>query len=279
MIEDLDELRNLPEPMDRAKRAGVMQDRLQMLGKEVSRIRREAIEELLREGMTQTQLAKSLGMSRGRISQLMSSGPPPERAFFGDDTLAVALGGKREADKAKPGPVVAQEDFVAFERLKELVQGLQLDAQHEIVQPPGFLRLNRPNLVVICGPRLSPLLGQILESDPILGFDVDEDGWYLRDRSTETVYRSPMDSGTSGDICYFGRLPRPDGRGYFTYLAGIHAPGPIGVIHYLTTHLGELYREVKGRRFSTLIQCEFDPKTFEVFTSQRITPLYLHEGH
>jgi transcriptional regulator with XRE-family HTH domain len=278
VIEDLDELRALPDPMDRAKRAGTMQDRLQMIGKEVSRVRREAIEELLRGGMTQTQLAKDLGMSRGRISQLMSGGPPPERAFFGDDTLTVALGGKLEAEKVKPGPVLAQEDFVAFHRLKELLQTLQLDAGHEIVQPPGFLRLNRSNLVVICGPRLSPILGEVLESDPILGFRNDGDEWYLVDQATNTEYRSPMENGEAGDVCYFGRLPRPDGKGYFTYMAGIHAPGPIGVIHYLTSHLGELYREVKGRRFSTLVQCEFDPKTYEVTSSRKLTPIYIHEG-
>jgi transcriptional regulator with XRE-family HTH domain len=252
--------------------------RLQTMGKEVSRIRREVIAELLRTGMTQAQLAAELGMSRGRISQIMSSGPAPERAFFGDDTVTVALGGKLEADKAQPGPVLAQEDFIAFELLRDLLKSLQLDAEHEIVQPPGFIRLNRSNLVVICGPRLSPLLAQILESDPVLGFEQDDAGWHLVDRKTGTVYRSPMDCGEPGDIGYFGRLPRPDGRGYFTYMAGIHAPGPTGVIHYLTAHLGELYREVRNRRFSTLIASEFDRSTREVTSSRRLTPVYLHEG-
>jgi hypothetical protein len=133
------------------------------------------------------------------------------------------LGGKREADKAKSGRVVAQEDLRAFERLKELVQGLQLDAQYEVVQPPGFVRLNRPNLVVICGPRLSPLLEQIL--NPIrLGFDLDDDGWYLQDRSTVPCSgprrtRCVSTSATSGGYSP-GRT-----RILLTYLAGIHAPG------------------------------------------------------
>ncbi len=284
MVVDLDELRGLPEPLDRARRAGEVQDRLQVMGKEVSRIRREAIEELLRGGMTQTQLAVELGMSRGRIGQLVSSGPPPERAFFGDDTVTIAVGQKIASDSSSTGPAenkpaMTKEDFISYERLRELLSSLQLDAQVEFIPPPGMIRLNRSNLVVICGPRLSPLLGQVLESDPVLGFERDDEGWHLVDRSTNTTYRSPLDKDNPGDVAYFGRLPRPDGRGLFTYMAGIHAAGPMGVVHYLTTHLGEVYREVRGKRFSTLIESEFDADSREVQRSRRLTSVYIHDGH
>jgi transcriptional regulator with XRE-family HTH domain len=255
-----------------------MHSQLQIISKEVSRIRREAVEDLLQSGMSQAQVAAELGVTRGRVSQLTASGPPPERLFFGDDALTVAIGGKFEADKPEPDTVIAPEDFRSFEALKELVRSLQLDAEVEVIPPPGMLRLNRDNLVVICGPRLSPLLGQVLESDPVLGFEKDAEGWHLVDRKTGTVYRSPKDSRKNVDIAYFGRLPRPDGRGSFLYMAGIHAPGPVGVIHYLTSRLGELYREVHTRRFSTLIECEFDPETRTAISSRRITPVYVHEG-
>ena len=36
--------------------------------------------------------------------------------------------------------------------------------------------LNRDNLVVICGPRLSPIIAQVLASDPNLGFAHDDQG-------------------------------------------------------------------------------------------------------
>ncbi|WP_314416580.1 sigma factor-like helix-turn-helix DNA-binding protein [Streptomyces kroppenstedtii] len=40
---------------------------------ELSRIRREAIEEAQASGMTQAEIAKKLGVSRGRVGQLASA--------------------------------------------------------------------------------------------------------------------------------------------------------------------------------------------------------------
>jgi hypothetical protein len=277
-VRDVEALRAVGEPLERAKLAGDLQDRLTTLGKEVSRIRREAVEELLQGGMSQTQVAAALGMSRGRVSQLVASGPPPERAFFGDDKITMSIGGKLEKKDVNPGAVLTTEDFGTFQRFKELAASLQLDAEAEIVPPPGFFRLNRSNLVVVCGPRLSPMIAQLLESDPILGFEEDPEGWYLRDRETGTEYRSPQDSGKPGDVAYFGRLPRPDGKGSFVYMAGIHAQGPAGVVHYLSSKLGEVYRETRLRRFSTLIEHEYNPDTLEPVSSRRLTPLYVHDG-
>jgi hypothetical protein len=62
------------------------------------------------------------------------------------------------------------------------------------------------------------------------------------------------------DYAYLGRLPRIDGRGTFVYLAGIHAPGNGGAMHYLEGYLEELYGEVRTGRFSTIIACRFDPR-------------------
>jgi hypothetical protein len=276
--EDVQVLCELPDPEERAKRAGDLLTRYQMVVTELSRIRREAVEELRAKGMTQAEMAAALGMTRGRISQLVTTGPPPERAFLGTATVTVALGGKVEAGKAKPGPVVAQEDLNAYEQLRDLARSVKLDTTYEVIPPPGVVRLNRDNLVVICGPRLSPLIGQILESDPNLGFGTDENGWHLLDRKAGQTYRSPMDTGTPGDLAYLGRLPRPDGRGSFLYIAGIHAIGAGGVVHYLHQEMAELYREVRTKRFSTLIGCEFDPDSLEVLRSERLTPLYRPEG-
>jgi hypothetical protein len=134
--------------------------------------------------------------------------------------------------------------------------------------------LNRDNLVVICGPRLSPIIAQVLASDPNLGFAHDDQGWYLVDHVTGTTYRSPRDHAESADYAYLGRLPRIDGRGTFLYFAGIHAPGNSGAMHYLEGHLEELYGEVRTGRFSTIIACRFDPDSHQVTSSERVTPLY-----
>ncbi len=121
-------------------------------------------------------------------------------------------------------------------------------------------------------------IAQVLASDYHLGFEHDDAGWYLVDRVEDKKYRSPMDSGESSDYAYLGRLPRLDGRGGFLYIAGVHAVGAAGVVHYLDNHLTELYREVKTRRFSTIIHCAFDTVTRRIENSQRSSPLYKNEG-
>jgi hypothetical protein len=275
---DIEAVQGLSDPLKRAQQASELVADYQVAVTELSRIRREALEALIAQGMTHSQLAELLGMTRARIGQLLASGPRSERAFLGTGSLTVLLGGKLEAGKAQPGGVVSQEGFQAYERLCELARVLGLEAHYEIVQPPGLVDLSRDNLIVICGPRLSPVVAQVLASDRNITFERDGQGWHLVDRVTGTVYRSPRDHGDPGDYAYLGRLPRIDGRGTFLYLAGIHAPGASGVAHYLEGHLGELYAELRTRRFSTIIACQFDPETHEITSSERVTPLYRTEG-
>lgn len=269
------------DPVDRAKAAIDLMATYQRWVTELSRIRREAIEEAQASGMTQAEIAARLGVSRGRVGQLASAGPPPERAFFGTDLVTVSLGGKHEAGKApeqNPGEVVAREDLDNFERLRKFLGSMKLDAQYEVIPPTGIVNLNRDNHVVICGPRLSPIVAQVLEGDDNLRFEKDH-AWHLIDQRTGKTYRSPRDEdGSAGDYGYLGRLPRPDGRGTFLYIAGIHAIGANGVVHYLERNLAELYREVRTKRFSTLISCRYNPDTLEVTESRRVAPIYRHES-
>lgn len=269
------------DPVDRAKAAIDLMATYQGWVLELSRIRREAIEEAQASGMTQAEIASRLGVSRGRVGQLASAGPPPERAFFGTDLVTVSLGGKYEAGKTpdqNPGEVVAREDLDNFEHLRKLLNGMKLDAQYEVIPPSGIVNLNRDNHVVVCGPRLSPIVAQVLEGDDNLRFEKDH-AWHLVDQKAGRQYRSPMDEdGFAGDYGYLGRLPRLDGRGTFLYIAGIHAIGANGVVHYLEHNLAELYREVRTKRFSTLISCRYNPESLEVLESRRVTPLYRHEG-
>lgn len=275
---DLQALAETTDPADRAKRASSLIDDHQARIGELSRIRREALDEMVSQGLTQTQIADLIGMTRSRVGQLLSSGPRPERAFLGSGTLTVAVGGKHEAGKAKPGPVVSAEAFAAYQKLADVAQSYGLKSEYEVVPPPGMVQLNRTNLIVVCSPRLLPFVGQVLESDTNLGFREDEQGWYLVDHRTNETYRSPMDAGENCDYAYIGRLPRPDARGSFLYLAGIHSVGTEGAAHFLESHLEELYREVKTRRFSLLISCQYNPKDRAITSTNQITPVYRPEG-
>ncbi|WP_082403235.1 sigma-70 family RNA polymerase sigma factor [Saccharothrix sp. NRRL B-16348] len=275
MEEQVKQLREIQDPVRRAQQASDLVGRFQAAVTEISRLRKEALEEMSVLGMSQTEIAKHLDMTRSRVGQLLKTGPKIERAFFGTGSkLIVAVGGKLEAKNNNPGPVVAQEDFQAYDEFRSLASGLDFETDYEVVQPPGMINLNRDDLVVICGPRLSPLIAQVLESDVNIGFDRDSKGWHLLDRVQQKFYRSPMDDGTPADYAYVGKLPRLDGRGTFLYIAGIHAVGAAGVVHFLDGHIAELYREVKDGRFSTVVQCTFDAATRRVLSSKRVAPIY-----
>lgn len=276
----LDLVTNSTDPVERIKNVGAALVEIQNLTAELGRLRREEVEELKAAGMSQNAIARAIGLTSARMSQVMNNAPAPERAFFGVkiEPIIAAVAQKTEGNKAKPGPVVSIDDMQAYDSLRKLVEDLGLTSTYEVVRPPGSIRLNRNGLVVICGPRHSSLIEQVLESDDKLSFKEDADGWHLVDHVQDVTYRSPEDSDEPGDIAYFGRLPRPDGKGHFLYIAGIHAAGAAGVVHYLGNELATLYREVRNRRFSTLIQCSYDPETHTIISSERITPVYKHEG-
>jgi len=219
-------------------------------------------------------------MSRSRISQLLSAGVRPERAYPGTGRLTVAIGAKQEANRSDPGDMLSVESFSAYELVAEAARVVGLDATYEVVPPPGHVDLNRANLIVLTNPRLLPFLSQVMGADPHIRYVFSkEDGWYLVDTTTGTEYRSPRDRGEAADYGYVGRLPRPDGKGTFLYLAGTHAQGTLGASHYVTTNLPDLYKELKTRRFSTVIECRYDPSDPRKVTSaERVTPLYRHEG-
>ncbi|MEU8176361.1 hypothetical protein AB0C14_26105 [Microbispora hainanensis] len=124
----------------------------------------------------------------------------------------------------------------------------------EHVPLTGQIDLNRPGLIVICGPRLSPITGALYESDPVLEW-VKDGAWTLRDSRTGNVYRSGSDSAPSRpiDYAYLGRLPRPDGQGNVLVFTGIHPQGTLGVVHLISTEINTLWGQVADRRFSCVI--------------------------
>ncbi|SBT63767.1 Sigma-70, region 4 [Micromonospora sediminicola] len=272
------DLAGIQDPGERARTASDLIDEHQAAVNELSRLRREALDEMVSQGMTHAQIAQVVGMTRARVGQLLSSGPRPERVMLGTGPLTVAVGGKFEAGKKDPYAVVSAEMLAAYEKLSNLARGLGLKTEYEVVPPPGMVDLNRTNLVVVGSPRILPFVGQVLASDPKLGFGKDDGGVYLVNHQTGEEFRSPSDSGEPVDYGYIGRLPRPDGRGTFLYLAGIHAMGTLGVAQYLEDHLDELYREVKNRRFSLLVSCTYDRAKRAVTKVGALTPIYRSEG-
>lgn len=281
MDAEVQALCDISDPADRAKVASDLVARYQADMTEVSRIRREALDELLSQGMTHADIAAKIGTTRARVTQLLSSGPRPERAFLGSGTITVAIGGKLEQGRRDTAaqPVVSAEAVMAYDVLTGLARSLSLQTEQEVIPPPGMVNLNRTNLIVLTSPRLLPFVGQVLESDPRYGFGNGDQGIYLVDRETDTEYRAPQDvTGEPCDYAYVGRLPRPDGRGTFLYLAGIHAMGTFGAAKFLEENLVDLYRDLKTRRFSVLVRVDYDGKTRQITSATAMTPIHRHEG-
>ncbi|GAA3891039.1 hypothetical protein GCM10022243_64920 [Saccharothrix violaceirubra] len=279
MTDDLERVTAIRDPRERALTVGKLIDEYQNLINELSRVRRDTLDELLATGISQKQIADLLGMSKGRVSQLLTAGLKPERAFYGTGPVTVAIGAKREENRADPSDILSVESFGAFELLSESARKVGLSATHEVVPRPGNVHLNRPNLVVLTNPRLLPFLAQVMEADPHIRYVEDGDGWFLFDNSTSTEYRSPRDRGDSADYGYVGRLPRPDGKGTFLYLAGTHAPGTYGAARYLVDNLATLYKELKARRFSFVVRYSYEEgNRLRMRSVERVTPIYRHEG-
>ena len=279
-LNDVESIREIPDAMERLKAAHHAIDTKQEQINQLAVVRRNAIEDCIAAGVTPVKISDAIGISRSRVSQLRSAGTKPERLFLGSGQLTIAIGGKPEQGRTDDASkfVVSKEALSAFEVLADTARSLGLDAVSETVPPPGLVDLNRPNLIVLCSPRLLPFIGQVLAADPHLGFQEDQKGWFLLDKTSGVEHRSPRDANVNADCAYIGRLPRPDGQGTFLYLAGIHAEGTLGAAHWLAANLHDLHKELKVKRFSTLVSAEFDPKSGSIMDVERLTPIYRQDA-
>lgn len=259
----------------RGRRATELIEQYDSARVELARIRREAVDQLIRAGVSQNDVAAKFGLTKGRISQIKKAGPAIERIFFGVDHIQVAV-------PQRPGirDYVALEDSATGQHLVSLAHSLQLTADIEYIPTTGELDLNRDSLVIVCGPKTSPVTATALAADPRLSFETLEDGrWVLIDRRTGHQFTAPSDDPAaprSADVAYLGRLPRPDGQGTFLLIAGVHAIGSLGVAHYLAENLADLYEQAGTREFSMVIGADFDPATKKILQARAETLPLVH---
>ncbi|WP_329430945.1 hypothetical protein OG339_48190 (plasmid) [Streptosporangium sp. NBC_01495] len=278
---ELDEVRQIPDPAERARRASVQIAHHQALVGDWADVRRRALEEMKDAGWTRDRIAEELGITGPRVSQLQAvgndNGGQPAKTFLAKgSSLTVAVGGTWQNSEPTSGPVVSPQDLSAYEVIATLAGSLQIDTTYEIVPPPGLVRLNRPDLLVLSSPRLLPVVGQQLDLDPHYGFGSDAQGWFLVDKEAGVSHRSPADKGEALDYAYLGRLPRPDRRGSFICMAGIHPQGTLGAAHYLREHFASLWKQARNRRFSLLLACRYAPSTGEITDVTLVAPLRRH---
>lgn len=243
--------------------------------------RAEIVTRLNRMGWSQAELADVGQVSVARISQILAAGRSPARNLLGRGTLTVAVGGKWENGRKDPSQMVSVEALAAYHTIADAAREYGLGATYQVIPYKTHAHLNRPNLVVIGSPRIIVNLAQVLDSDPHLRFATEgNDRWHLIEHAGDSwrIHRAPCDEGTPGvDLAYIGRLPRPDGKGLFLYLAGIHACGTRGAADFLVRNLDGIYQTVKEKPWSAMVRVSFDPETREIISTELASQIYVQE--
>jgi transcriptional regulator with XRE-family HTH domain len=253
---EFDEVRSDPDPVRRGQRATELITLYQQRATELARLRREAIEEAHRAGLSYTEIAQLLGVTKGRISQIRTNAPPAERAFFGVGPVAVGIPRPAENDDERDHvhfdvsyQATQQRVEVDLARLSMASTRFEIEPDTEDV-PAG-------DAVVICEPEAAPVARRLLAADKALGFENNDGTWYLVDKASGRRYGSPFraDSTSRIDIGYLARQVA-DGR-VIVHIAGVTGVGSLGIAHWLTGHVSEIY-ERSARFTSAVIECDFD---------------------
>jgi len=251
-------VRRDPDPVRRGRRATDLLTVYQQRAAELARVRRAAIEEAHRErGMSYTEIAAALGITKGRITQIRNTAPRPERALFGVGPVSIGVPHRYQTTD-RQRPLIAAEDAQTGEVLERLLGTLAIAVMRYQVEPEQTA-LPRGDTIVVCEPKSAPLASELLGRDPAFWMS-DESGrrWL---NAQDTRIGSPMDDkpARSADIAYVARH-RETSR-IIVHIAGIHAIGSLGAAHFLTGHTAELFHQVGDRSFSLAIQVSYQGRT------------------
>jgi transcriptional regulator with XRE-family HTH domain len=282
MLENLEShLRAITDPLDRAQRAQYLIDQVPAIA---SRVRFEAVTEL-GSTMTHVEIAEALGLTRARVSQILKAGPPPERALLAPEAgvFTVAVVQKIDAETRQRSILLSTR--TAFDKLQKLAASMDIEtaAAPEPVPMPGHIDLNRSNLAVLIGPRISSFVAQVVASDPTVKWRQDKQGrWYLTDTKTGQEFHSDFDNGWESPapavrtcIAQIGRVRRPDGQGTFLYLGGAHSPGTSGAVEVFTREIVNIWNLARRAPWSAVVLTRVD-ESGETISADLATPIYVH---
>ena len=253
--DDFEAVRSDPDPLRRGRRASSLMVIYQQRATELARLRKAAIQEAKQSGMTYTDIAEALGISKGRITQIKQSAANVERVFFGVGPVAVGIPYRYQTTD-RERPLIAAEDAQTGNDAADLlaeqafaVTRYQISPDTE-APPPG-------DGIVVCGPKTAPLGASLMEEDPRCQL-LKVDGRWMFELPDKSTLGSPMDGdeALSTDIAYLARHKLSDRT--IIHIAGVHAIGSMGAVHFLRHNLKDLFATVGDTSFSLAISSTFD---------------------
>ncbi len=269
--DEFDAIRNDPDPIRQGLRASELIAVYQQRSTELARLRKVAIERAYREyGLSYTEISEKLGLTKGRISQIRSSAPPAERAFFGVGPVSIGIPRRIGVEEGRERPYVDDNDRRTGETLQGKLAELAFTTSSFDIDPDTEA-VPSGDCIIVCGPKSAPIARHLLADDPILGFERSEAGWAITDSTHDRKYFSPYRTdGARKDFGYLSR--RIVDRRVIIHIAGITAVGSEGVAHWLATHLADLY-DPAAQLTDCVIGCEFD-ENFAVTDSELVAGPY-----
>lgn len=275
--EEIAKIRAIDDPLKRMQVANDRQDDHRRAMSALSALRREAYDEAKGNGLKPAEIARALGISTARVSQI-GKGGTPERALLAPDAGALTLVLTQKAENEHDRPALMLSTHAAARKLEKLADGYDIGTSEDFVPLSGRIDLSRNNLVVLAGPRISPAIETAISVDPVIKWSAESGQWALTDTATDTTYSSDFDERrrkTGTCYAHVGRLRRPDGKGTFLYIGGVHAPGTAGAVDLVTSDIIKLWGQVQRKSWSAIVATTVhDDGTA---TSELATPIYTHK--
>lgn len=258
--DEFEAVRRDPDPIRRGQRASELITTYQQRATELARLRKAAIEEAHREsGMNYTEIATALGITKGRITQIKKTAAGPERLLFGVGPVSVGIPYRYQVTD-RERPLIAAEDAETGEQLERLLTAMSFTVDRYQIGPDTTANPGG-DAVVVCGPKSAAVGADLLEEDPAVSLTKEDGRWWFVERATGTRYGSPSDDAAPGsaDLAYVARHRYDDC--VIVHIAGIHAIGSLGAVHYLTAHLAELFAQVGDASFTIAVRASYDGLT------------------
>lgn len=257
MGSEFEDVRRESDPIRQGQRATELLAVYQQRATELARLRRDSIERAHRElGLSYTEIAAKLGITKGRVTQIRSTAPAPERAFFGVGPVSVGVPYRYQTTD-RERPLIAAEDAKTSEQFVRLLESMAFATTQYQIEPDQATAPDG-DTVVICGPKSAPIGAWLLKQDPELAMTNDGSRWWIEETATGTRHGSPSDEpkAESADLAYVGR--HLIGNRVVVHVAGIHSIGSLGANDFLMKNLAEIFSKTADKPCSLVVRATYE---------------------